>query len=130
MKPVISVYYDDNANPIVVLSKNIADLENYEKARETRKFYTNEVKQLESTVEYLIIDILNELGVIPYDDTDEALESAFRKLYKDYGKTIKIIDEYENYKGKIVHRKLNQTCIEEDSELSIANKIVVCDYGD
>ena len=124
MKPVINIYYE-NENPIVVLSKEIKGLETYERVRETRKFYTSEVKQLESTVEYLIIEILSDYGVIPYDDTEEALESAFNKFYKEYHKQIKIVDVYENYKGKIVHKKLNQTCIEEDNELSIANKVVV-----
>lgn len=124
MKPVISIYYD-GVNPIVVISKNVDGLDAYEKARETRKFYTSEVKQLESTVEYLIIDKLNDFGIIPTDDDEESIKSAFAKLLRDFGIEIKIIDTYADYKGKIVHKKLNQTCIEEDGELSIANTIVI-----
>ena len=124
MKPVISIVYDKDS-PIVVLSKDISGLDDYERARETRKFYTSEVKQLETTVEYLIIELLNDYGIIPTNDDDEALESAFNKLRKDYGKVVKIIDKYSDFKGKIAHRKLNQTCIIEDDELSIANQIVL-----
>ena len=125
MKPVISVLYDEFEHPIVVLSKNISGLDQYEKVKETRKFYTSEVKQLESMVEYLIIDKLNDYGIIPFDDSEDALESAFRKLAENYKMRINIVDEYSDYKGKIVHRALRQTCIEEDNELSIANKIIV-----
>ncbi len=125
MKPVISVLYDENENPIVVLSKNISGLDQYEKVKETRKFYTSEVKQLESMVEYLIIDKLNDYGIIPFDDSEESLQSAFQKLAENYKMRINIVDGYSDYKGKIVHRGLKQTCIEEDNELSIANKIML-----
>lgn len=125
MKPVISVIYDENENPIVVLSKNISGLDQYEKVKETRKFYTSEVKQLESMVEFLIIDKLNDYGIIPFDDSEESLQSAFQKLAENYKMRINIVDGYSDYKGKIVHRGLKQTCIEEDGELSIANKIML-----
>lgn len=125
MKPVISVLYDENENPIVVLSKNISNLSNYDKARETKKFYTSEVKQLETMVEFIIIDKLNDYGIIPFDDSDEAFDSALSKLEKEHHLRVRIIDAYYDYKGKVVRRKLAQTCIEEDGELSIANKIVL-----
>ena len=124
MKPVIEVIYNEYGNPIVILSKNISGLSTYDKARETRKFYTSEVKQLETMVEYIIIDVLNEFGIIPYDDSNEAFESSLQKLAQRNMK-LNIIDEYKDFKGKIVHRALNQTCIEDGEELSIANKIVL-----
>lgn len=124
MKPVISVVYD-NDDPIVVLSKNLDGLDAYEKVREIRKFYTSEIKQLEAMVEYIIIDKLNDYGIIPVDDSEEALESAFNQLRNVYDKKITIIDKYENYKGKIIHKGLKQTCIEEDNEVSVANQIKV-----
>ena len=124
MKPVISVVYDGE-NPIVVLSKNINGLSDYEKIRETRKFYTSEVKQLETMVEYLIIDKLNDYGIIPIDDDEDSIASAFDKLNRQHNVHIRVIDKYANFAGKIIHRKLNQTCIEEDGELSIANEIIL-----
>lgn len=126
MKPVINIVYD-NGDTIVILSKNLEGLTTYEKAQEIRKFYTSETKQFETTIEYLIIDKLNDFGIIPVDDSDEAIGSALSILKNRYRKNIKIIDAYEGYKGKIIHKALNQTCIEEDNEISIANKIILED---
>jgi len=125
MKPVISVVYDESENPIVILSKKIDGLDQYDKAKETRRFYTSEIKQFESVISFQILDILDDYGIMPYDDSDEAFASALQKLREIYHKQITIVDMYSDFKGKIVIRLQEQTIIEEDNELSVANKIIL-----
>lgn len=125
MKPVINVVYDEDNNPIVVLSKKISGLDAYDKAKETRKFYTSEIKQFESVISFQVLDILNDYGIIPYDESDDAFESALTKLAEIYHKQISIVDMYSDFNGKIVIRLNRRTIIEDDDELSVANKIIL-----
>lgn len=124
MKPVINIVYD-NGDPIVILSQELKGLTMYDKAKEIKKFYTNEIKKFETTIEYLIVSELNDFGIIPTDDSEDAIASALKILRNGYHKNIKIIDMYADFKGKIIHKALNQTCIEEDDVISIANKIML-----
>lgn len=131
MKPVLEVYNEKPNEYIVVLSKDISDIKGkYEITLETQKFYKNEAKKLEEAIDILIIEILQDFGIIPSDITKEAIRSAFMLLQSKHGITIDIEDEYEvipNRDAKMVYRntKLNQTCIIENDILSIANKIIV-----
>lgn len=125
MKPALQVI-EQGDGYIVEISKNISGLSQYDKAKEIKKFYTSEVKQLEGTIEICVLSLLDQFHIVAYDDTEEAIKSAVDKLHYDYGKSIAITDLYENTKEKVVHRKKNQTCILDEYDiLSIANKVFI-----
>lgn len=123
MKPVLQVIEAEDGFTVEI-SKNIYGLSKYDMAKEIKKFYTSEVKQLESTIESCVLELLDRFGIIPYDDTEEAIKSAIDKLFHDYEYHIVIEDSYEKTTEKIVHKKKRQTCIiDEYKILSIANKV-------
>lgn len=125
MKPVLQIIEDGNGY-IVEISKNIYGLSQYDKAREIKKFYTTEVKQLESTIESCVCELLDQFGIYAIDDTEEAIKSAIDTLYYKYQRHIAIVDLYENTKEKVIHRKKKQTCILDNKYmLSIANKVFI-----
>lgn len=127
MKPVLNTYKDENGNDLVVISKYVGQLDEYDRTYEIKKFVKSEVKQLEYAIEYIIISILNdEFGIIPSDSSDEAIESALDLLKLKFGKTIDIVDLYQSTKLKVVSRENKQTCvIDDDDYISIANKVVI-----
>lgn len=125
MKPALQIIEEQDAY-VVEISKNIFGLSQYDKAKEIKKFYTSEVKQLESTIETCVLALLDQFGIIVYDDTEESVKSAIDKLNREYGREIKICDCYEHIKEKVVHRRKGQTCIIDDfGMLSIANRVYI-----
>lgn len=118
---------EDNNGYIVIMEKSLG-LNNYDmfaKQKEVRKFKTSEKQVFIDTVETVVISLLEEFGIIPYDNTKGALESAFDTLKRKYHKTIKIVDRYRNTRETIVYREPLLTIIIEKGVLSMAQEVKV-----
>lgn len=131
MKPTIQVLNNDDQTGLIVVMEKVLGSDNNDvflKQRETRKFKTTEKQVFIDTVESAVIKILEEYGIIPYDTTESALESALDTLKRKYKKNIEIVDCYKDTKERIVYRENLITIIIENGILSMANEIRVIDY--
>lgn len=131
MKPTIQVIPNDENNGYIVFMEKELGRDNYDmfaKQKEIRKFKTTERQVFIEAIDMAIREILNQFGIIPFDITESALESAFDTLKRKYGKTIEIIDRYKYTKEIVVDRKDLITIILEKGILSCANEIRVVDY--
>lgn len=131
MKPTIQVLINENESGyIVIMEKNLGN-DNHDmfgKQKEIRKFKTTEKQVFIETIEQAIITLLGEIGVIPYDNTKSALESAFDTLKSKYHKSIVVEDRYKDTKETIVYRENLLTIIIENGVLSMAQEVKVVDY--
>ena len=131
MKPTIQVLINENESGYIVVMEKPLGKDNHDmfgKQREIRKFKTTEKQVFIDTVEQAVITILGEYGIIPYDNTEQSLESAFDTLKRTYHKTIKIVDRYKDTQETIVYRENLITIIIENNVLSMAQEIKVVDY--
>lgn len=130
MKPTIQVLDNETGNGYIVVMEKELGIHNNDmflKARETRKFKTTEKQVFIDMVESVVINILSEIGIIPYDNSESALESAFDILKRKYHKNIIIKDRYKDTKETIVYREPLLTIIIENGILSMAQEIEVVD---
>lgn len=131
MKPTIQVIINEDSSGYIVLMEKALGNENHDmfgKQREIRKFKITEKQVFIDTVEQVVITLFGEYGIIPYDNTKQALESAFDTLKRTYNKTIQIVDRYQDTKETIVHRENLITIIIEKGVLSMAQEIKVINY--
>ena len=129
-KPTIMVIPNDDLTGYIVIMEKDLGKENYDmfaKQKEIKKFKTSEQQVFIDTIDMSIRELLNQFGIIPFDTTKSALESAFDTLNRKYGKTIQIEDRYRNTEETIVNRKDLITIILEKGVLSCANEIKVVD---
>lgn len=127
-KPTIMVIPNDDLTGYIVIMEKDLGKENYDmfaKQKEIKKFKTSEQQVFIDTIDMSIRELLNQFGIIPFDTTKSAIESAFDTLKRKYGKTIQIEDRYRNTEETIVDRKDLITIILEKGVLSCANEIRV-----
>ena len=129
-KPTIMVIPNDDLTGYIVIMEKDLGKENYDmfaKQKEIKKFKTSEQQVFIDTIDMSIRELLNQFGIIPFDTTKSALESAFDTLNRKYGKTIQIEDRYRNTEETIVDRKDLITIILEKGVLSCANEVKAVD---
>ena len=129
-KPTIMVIPNDDLTGYIVVMEKDLGKENYDmfaKQKEIKKFKTSEQQVFIDTIDMSIRELLNQFGIIPFDTTKSALESAFDTLNRKYGKTIQIEDRYRHTEETIVDRKDLITIILEKGVLSCANEVKVVD---
>lgn len=128
MKPSLYTINNDSGNGIiVVMEKDISNLNAYDRQREIVKFHKTEIKTFQSFVEETTLTILNNLGIFIYDDTKSSLESAFDTLKRKLQKNLIIEDRYKDTKEKILYKGVGFTVIQEDNIISVANEILLRD---
>lgn len=111
---------------IVVMEKNLSNINDlFTQQREIKKFKSNEKQVFIETIDMVIREILKQFGIIPFDTSESALNSAFDTLNRNYDKTIEIIDRYKDTKETIIDRQELITIIMENDILSCANEIRV-----
>ena len=126
MKPSLYTINNDSGNGIiVVMEKDISNLNAYDRQREIIKFHKTEIKTFQSFVEETTLTILNNLGIFIYDDTKSSLESAFDTLKRKLRKNLIIEDRYKDTKEKILYKGVGFTVIQEDNIISVANEILL-----
>lgn len=126
MKPSLYTINNDSGNGIiVVMEKDISNLNAYDRQREIVKFHKTEIKTFQSFVEETTLTILNNLGIFIYDDTKSSLESAFDTLKRKLQKNLIIEDRYKDTKEKILYKGVGFTVIQEDNIISVANEILL-----
>ena len=126
MKPSLYTINNDSGNGIiVVMEKDISNLNAYDRQREIVKFHKTEIKTFQSFVEETTLTILNNLGIFIYDDTKSSLESAFDTLKRKLQKNLIIEDRYKDTKEKILYKGVGFTVIQEDNIISVANEIIL-----
>ena len=126
MKPSLYTINNDSGNGlIVVMEKDISNLNTYDRQREIVKFHKTEIKTFQSFVEETTLTILNNLGIFIYDDTKSSLESAFDTLKRKLRKNLIIEDRYKDTKEKILYKGVGFTVIQEDNIISVANEILL-----
>ena len=126
MKPSLYTINNDSGNGIiVVMEKDISNLNAYDRQREIVKFHKTEIKTFQSFVEETTLTILNNLGIFIYDDTKSSLESAFDTLKRKLRKNLIIEDRYKDTKEKILYKGVGFTVIQEDNIISVANEIIL-----
>jgi uncharacterized protein YllA (UPF0747 family) len=126
MKPSLYTINNDSGNGIiVVMEKDISNLNAYDRQREIVKFHKTEIKTFQSFVEETTLTILNNLGIFIYDDTKSSLESAFDTLKRKLRKNLIIEDRYKDTKEKILYKGVGFTVIQEDNIISVANEILL-----
>lgn len=126
MKPSLYAINNDSGNGIiVVMEKDISNLNVYDRQREIVKFHKTEIKTFQSFVEETTLTILNNLGIFIYDDTKSSLESAFDTLKRKLRKNLIIEDRYKDTKEKILYKGVGFTVIQEDNIISVANEIIL-----
>lgn len=126
MKPSLYTINNDSGNGIiVVMEKDISNLNAYDRQREIVKFHKTEIKAFQSFVEETTLTILNNLGIFIYDDTKSSLESAFDTLKRKLRKNLIIEDRYKDTKEKILYKGVGFTVIQEDNIISVANEILL-----
>ena len=120
--------YDSENGKIFVLTQNIKDYNEYEKAKAINHFISNETKVLETILDNHCRTLLRENGVKIQDGSNSALNQAICEL-KVKGKDIAIIDRYyEINNERIIGQSPNQmTVIQEDDTLSCAIEVVLED---
>lgn len=129
-KPTIMVIPNDEQDGYIVIMEKDLGKENYDmfaKQKEIKKFKTSEQQVFIETIDMSIRELLNQFGIIPFDTTKSALESAFDTLKRKYGKNIRIEDRYKDTQETIVDRKDLITIILEKGVLSCANEVKVVD---
>ena len=120
--------YDSENGKIFVLTQNIKDYNEYEKAKAINHFISNETKVLETILDNHCRTLLRENGVKIQDGSNSALNQAICEL-KVKGKDLGIIDRYYEINGeRIIGQSQNQmTVIQEDDTLSCAIEVVLED---
>lgn len=110
---------------IFILSQDLSGLDEYERAKATKRFIDSETKVLEMVIESHLRQVLKDYGVIPYDGSNDALNKAFAKL-ELMGKKIQVIDRYYEIEGeRIVGESANKmTVIQEGNLISCAIEII------
>ena len=129
-KPTIMVIPNDEQDGYIVIMEKDLGRENYDlfaKQKEIKKFKTSEQQVFIETIDMSIRELLNQFGIIPFDTSKSALESAFDTLKRKYGKNIRIEDRYKDTQETIVDRKDLITIILEKGILSCANEVKVVD---
>ena len=110
---------------IFVMSMSVKGFNTYQKAKAINTFVNSETKVLERVIEGVLRNYLKENGIVVRGGDKIALENAFKQLDMK-GKSIELIDRYENIKNEIIIDKKNgMTVIEEESTLSCAMEIRV-----
>ena len=130
MKPTLQVIpNEDNTGYIVIMEKNISNvIDIYNRQKEITKFKSTELKVFTDTIDMVIREILKQFGIIPFNSSKSALESAFDTLNRKYGKTIEIVDSYAFVDETIIDKQDLITIILEKGVLSCANEVRVADY--
>lgn len=127
MKPTIQVIPNDDLNGyIVIMEKTLSGNNMFDNQKEINKFKTTEKKVFIDAIDMAIRKILEQFGIIPFDNTKSALKSAFDTLNGNYGKKLEIVDRYKDL-NNVVDRQDLITIIIEDKVISCANEIIVKD---
>lgn len=98
MKPKINIVYDGANSKTYIMSTELDTYNLFDRAKAIKRFIYQETKVLEILLENNLREILAHYGIIPQDNTESALKSAFDTL-KGKGITIEIIDRYKVFQN-------------------------------
>lgn len=110
MKVVLDTIERTERNVIYHLYEDVSELNAYERTKEINRFAKTETKVLERAIEGDLRHFLQVNGIIPYDNSKSALESAFNAL-NEKGMRLEVIDRYKNTREEIVGLENGMTII-------------------